>query len=230
MREMQVLKLWEQAVGRDRWQREEALLNTGQPSPRRLGARNLALLATRNELFGCAWPPRSTFPACNTECEFAVDSVRLTDELASQQGGDTAAFDWAGQRVIARPLTVDDLVAALPQPDAGSATRALLQRCLSIDRDLDEIDEDAVEELNRHLEQLDPASLVAFALQCPACSHAWSAAVDIGEALWAEVRHAAERSLIEIDTLARSYGWTEETVMRLSPLRRAAYMQLIAGA
>ena len=39
----------------------------------------------------------------------------------------------------------------------------------------------------------------------------------------------AERTLADVDTLARAYGWTEAEVMELSPTRRAAYLQLLGG-
>jgi hypothetical protein len=36
----------------------------------------------------------------------------------------------------------------------------------------------------------------------------------------------AERLLLDIDTLARNYGWSESEVIALSPTRRAAYVQM----
>jgi hypothetical protein len=69
--------------------------------------------------------------------------------------------------------------------------------------------------------------VVSFDLACPACGHAWHSTFDVGEALWAEVQRAAEQSLLEVDALARAYGWTEAEVMALSPVRRAAYLQLV---
>ena len=51
--------------------------------------------------------------------------------------------------------------------------------------------------------------------------------LDVGEALTAELQRAAERTLIEVDALARADGWTEAEVLQLSPVRRAAYLQLV---
>jgi hypothetical protein len=116
------------------------------------------------------------------------------------------------------------------QTDQTSAVRALLARCLTGDVDLANADNAEIEELGQRLEQLDRGATVGFALHCPACAHEWSAMLDAGEALWAELQRAAERSLIEIDALARAYGWTEQEIMRLSPTRRAAYLQLVEGA
>jgi hypothetical protein len=229
-REMQVLDLWERAVGLDRWRRDDALLAVGHAAPRGLGARNAALLALRNALFDRAWPLQSRCPACAAECEFQIDSLALAEELNRFEAAESATFEWAGVAIVARPPNADDLRAISLQTDTGSAVRALLARCLSGELTLAEADDAAVEELGRRLERLDPGAAVGFALRCPACDHTWSAMVDVGDALWTELQRAAERSLVEIDALARAYGWTEDEVIRLSPTRRAAYLQLVGGS
>jgi hypothetical protein len=229
-REKEVLELWERAVGLDRWQRDDALLAVGHAAPRGLGARNVALLALRNALFDPALTLRSSCPSCATECEFEVDSVALAEELRGQAVEEAATIDWAGHSVTARAPTVDDLNAISRQADEASAVRALLARCLAGDFDPADADDAGIEELGRHLERLDPGAAVSFQLRCPACEHDWSVMLDVGEALWTELQRAAERTLTEIDALARAYGWTEAEVMRLSPTRRAAYLQLVEGS
>src|SRR5574337_176688 len=131
-----MLDLWERAVGRDRWSREEALVAGSEKEDRTLGARNRSLLATRNALFGAHWPLRSTCPACRSECTFEVDSARLAEELAIQEAREPRTFEWSGRTISARPLTVDDLVAASRSEDVQAAARALLTRCLDTDQDL----------------------------------------------------------------------------------------------
>ena len=228
-REARVLDLWERAVGLDRWQRDEALLASGQAPPRGLGARNAALLGLRNGLFDGALALKSACPACAAECEFQVDSAALAGELRDQVAERAATFDWHGLSISARPPTIDDLHAVCRQADEASAVRVLLARCLAGDFDPASADETAIEELGRRLERLDPGAVVSFELRCPACAHDWSAMLDVGEALWTELQRAAERTLTEVDALARAYGWTETEVMRLSPTRRAAYLQLVEG-
>jgi hypothetical protein len=227
---MQVLELWERAVGLERWQREDALLGAAQSSQRGLGARNAALLGLRNGLFKRVWALKSRCSACATECEFEVDSQALAQELGGREAVERATFEWEGIAVEARAPTVDDLVAISRQPDTGSAARALLARCLSDDFDLAQVSNAEIEELGRRLERLDPDATIGFPLRCPACGHGWSAALDVGEALWSELQRAAEQSLAEIHALACAYGWTEEEVLRLSPTRRAAYLQLVEGS
>jgi len=221
-----LLDLWERAVGLDRWRREDALLAGGQPPPRALGRRNAALLELRSACFGRAWPLRSLCPACSTECEFEADSMALA-ELAKNPGDAAGLFDWKGRAVELRAPTIDDLIAAADAPDAASA---ILARCVSGALDPAVLTADEIDGLGGPLEGLDAGAVIGFDLDCPACGHRWSAMVDVGDALWIELRAAAERLLLEVDALARAYGWSESDVMRLSPARRAAYLQLVEAA
>jgi hypothetical protein len=229
-REKEVLDLWDRAVGLDRWCRDQALLAGAERPPLGLGARNLALLATRSTLFGPAWSLRSDCPACGEICTFDVDSDRLRADLAAQGPSDGACHVWDDAPVTVRSPIIDDLIEIAREPDTRSAALALLRRCVSLHNDPADLDDAAVETLGQWLEEADPAAVIAFLLTCPACEHAWSAPVDVAEALWAEVQHAAERFLLQVDALARAYGWSEDTVMRLSPTRRAAYLQLVGAA
>jgi hypothetical protein len=223
-RERQILALWERGAGLDRWARDDALLAPDRPVA--LGARNAALLALRSALFPRAWPLRSRCPRCGEECEFAADSVALADTLAPA----AAAADnvGAGGPIALRAPTVEDLHAVAALPDTGDAARALLARCASVDADA--LDAPTRERLEASLEALDPGAVVSFALSCPACTAQWSAVVDVGEALWSELQRTAERALVAVDALARAYGWSEDAVLALSPVRRAAYLQLVGAS
>lgn len=223
--ESEVLDLWEQGVGLDRWRREEALLAVSGTPPRGLGARNVALLGLRNAHFHGAWPMRSTCPQCGAEAEFGVDSAELAAKLASADPDERQEFDWRGLTIIARAPTVDDLHIAAKAAHPLKVARALVALCIE-GAGLADYDDDAIYDLGDRLEALDPAATLQFNLTCPDCAHAWPALVDVADAVWREVRGAAERLLLEVDALARAYGWTEEQVLALSPTRRAAYLQL----
>jgi len=229
-REQRILRLWERAVGRSRWHRDEALLGEARAS-RALGDRNRALLAIRNALFGSSWPLRSDCPACGAQCEFPVDGAALARSLNDRPPADPAArFDWHGRPIAARLPDADDLRHIACHDDIDGAARALLARCLPADVELAQLDDDDLAALAVWLEGLDPAALICFSLTCPDCGKAWPAPFDVADALWAEVQRAAELSLTDIDALARAYGWSEDQVFALSPIRRAAYRQLVAGS
>jgi hypothetical protein len=226
-RETRVLSLWEGAVGRPRRDRDEALL-ADSGHPRGLGARNRALIALRTALFGRDWSLQSECPACGVECEFAVDTIALVEELSRMTPPeDDGVADWNGRAILLRAPTADDLYGIdTGEGDAGSVVRALVARCMATDVEPAALSDDETDRLGRLIERLDPAAMISFALECPECRGGWSAPIDVAAALWAEVQRSAERLLTEIGTLAAAYGWSEEQVVRLSPVRRAAYLQL----
>jgi hypothetical protein len=229
-REQQILTLWERGVGMGRWEREDALLVADGAAPQALGQRNATLLRLRSALFERAWPLISRCPACGADCEFTVDSLALAEQLDALAAPEQhAVVDCAGQPVELRAPTAADLRAVSLLP-AKSAARSLLARCAEGGAPSGDLDDQALAELSSHLEQLDPGALVSFALHCPACDHDWSSDINVAEALWSEVQRAAEHSLLEIDALARAYGWTEHEVLRLSPTRRVAYLQLVEAS
>jgi hypothetical protein len=228
-RETRILQLWEGAVGRSRRDRDEALL-ADSSRPRALGERNRALIAIRTALFGRDWPLRSECPVCGSGCEFVIDGGALAGELDLMAvPGRGGVVELQGREVVLRALTADDLYAVAGQDDVAGAIRALAARCLPADVGAGELTGEELDLLGRRIEALDPAAMISFALDCPDCGHRWTAPIDLAEALWMEVQRSAERLLTDIDALAKAYGWSEDAVVSLSPVRRAAYLQLVAA-
>jgi hypothetical protein len=229
--EVDTLLLWERAIGKDAWNREDALLHAAGESSAMPGARNSALLSLRARLFGATMNLRSNCPACSAATEFSVDSDRLARECVPAAAADVVhQIDVEGHSVRFRLPCVEDLRAVAARAAREDVTSLLFDRCAfgegSASAQLPVTVRDAV---CARMEELDPGAAVSFSITCPECHHAWQAPFDVAGALWAEVRAAAERSLLEIDVLARAYGWTEAEILALSPTRRAAYLQL-AGA
>lgn len=224
-RESDILALWERGVGLDRWRREDALLaadDAPRQPPRQLGARNAALLNLRNAHFAGPWALVCACPDCGAEVEFSVDCIELAANLVPAGGEGPTPIDWRGRSVEARAAVLDDLRAVAGAEDIG---RALLARCMT-GVDVADCTDAEIEELGARLEALDPAAVVEFDMICPDCAATWPALIDLADALWRELRGAAERLLLDVDALARAYGWTEAQVLDLTPARRAAYLQL----
>ena len=118
-----------------------------------------------------------------------------------------------------RAPTPADLLAAAGEPDPLAA---LHDRCLDGDgqRSAD---------LEALLAQADPLAETLLDVRCPACGETFAADLDIGAFVWQEIEAAARRLLLQIDTLARAYGWTEADVLALPPVRREAYLRMAAG-
>jgi hypothetical protein len=78
--------------------------------------------------------------------------------------------------------------------------------------------------------EADPLAEVLVDHSCSACGGAFTADLDVGSFVWAELQARARRLMKEVDLLARAYGWTETEVLALSERRRAAYLELARGA
>jgi hypothetical protein len=229
-----LLTLWERGVSQPDVDRGDGLLQAldiDASVPRTLGDRTVRLLDLHARLFGPQADLLSHCPACGADAQFAVDCAELASQIAP------------ADPVKSHHLAIDDFeitfrlpnsrdVAAAVNPDEDAFVRRLLERCvLSSTRHGERVEarvwpESIVDALSNRIEALDPGASISFALSCPACASAWRAPLDCGQLLWQKVQLAAERLLLDIDTLARAYGWTESDVLRLSPVRRAAYVQM----
>jgi hypothetical protein len=229
-REQDILALWDRAAGRARRQRDDALFTAAGAGPAdSIGAGNAALLVLRTKLFGAPWRLRAACPACHTDCEFVADSAVLVDGLAPPADAAQPRIALGGHEFRLRLPALSDFAAIEAALDSAAAAQSLLTRCLG-DVPPAALDQDALDRIEAELERCDPGAIIAFALDCPDCGHAWQAVIDIAPALWAEVQAAAERSLLEVDALAREYGWSEAEVLALPHARRAAYLQLVGAS
>ena len=232
-----LLSLWEGGVSQpdiDRGDRLLRALDLDQSRPRTLGERTVRLLDLHARLFGSQADLLSHCPACGADAQFAVDCAELASQMepADPVGPHHLAVD---EIEIAFRLPTCADVAAASTSDEDAFVRRLLERCvLSCSRHGERVEPDAwpdgiVDALSNRIESLDPGASVSFALRCPACGAQWRAPLDCAQLVWQKVQAAAERLLLDIDALARAYGWREPDVLALSPVRRAAYVQMIAS-
>jgi hypothetical protein len=232
-----LLELWEGARAQPASTRADALLQPFgcRPGPACLpGERNAMLAGLHAQLFGRTLDLVSHCPACATVVEFSADCQVLGAQAAPRARAGPHSFETHGHAIEFRmPDDADIAQCAAAGEDPDCFARLLLERCvLGCRREgaavaTAALPPEVLDALSVHMETLDPGASLSFALACPQCQARWQAPLDIGDALWQKVQAAAERLLLDIDLLARSYGWTESEVLRLSPLRRAAYLQMV---
>jgi len=235
----ELLDLWERVVATRPDERADALLAIPpEPPPSSLGARNAALLELRARLFGSAQPLYSACPACGVSTEFTVDCFAMARELRpSADAAREHRLEVDGLRIAFRmPVAADVRVAAAAALDRGAFVRAMLERCVTgCERDDGTpcepwaIPASVATALSERMEAIEPGASVGFDLTCPECGARWSAHMDCGDVLWSELQARVERLLLDVDTLARAYGWSEAQVLALSATRRTAYLQLIGS-
>lgn len=235
----QLLALWELAAAAPPIDRDDALLAAAHDAPpTSLGARNAALLCLRSRLFGQVQQLRCTCPHCGAIAEFAIDCDALSHTLLPAAGAvQPQRIEAGGYRIEFRLPDAADLRAATHQADdEASFVQVLLRRCIARCQRADgaccepeALPPAVAEALSRRMEELEPGASVNFDLACPECSGAWCASMVVGEVLWSELQSRAERLLLDVDALARAYGWSEAQVLDLGPTRRAAYLQLVGA-
>ena len=237
-----LLTLWEGALGQPAGARDDALLRAsfeGAEPARTLGERNARLMELHSRLFGREIELLSHCPACHTVAQFSGNCDALAAQMWPKlENTGPHRLEAQGHVIEFRlPDSADITIASTDQgaEDDEDFAQLLLDRCVlactreGADVPVRQLQEPVLDALSQQMETLDPGASVSFALDCPQCATHWQAPLDVGEMLWQKVRAAAERVLLEIDMLARTYGWTEREVLRLSPLRRAAYLQMVTS-
>ena len=222
-----LLALWEQGLARAPYARTEAMLqqlDAGADAPRSIGQRNRRLLDLHVRLFGDELELTSRCPRCAAAIQINSRCHALTADAPDEIG--IERLEVGGHVVEFRLPQPSDVVLVAPCASDDEFARQLARRCIVSHAADSALPDTALDAISRRMEALDPLALVSFALECPDCSAQWNAPLDIEHLLWTKVRAAAEQLLLDVDLLARVYGWTERDVFALSPTRRAAYLQL----
>lgn len=232
-----LLKAWEDGLGEPELRRPLALLAVACPERDAtqleslpLGARNRLLLRVHEVSFGRVLTAVTNCPDCHEPLEFSVPVSDLAELWGTEPS--EGALEWREdhRRYQLRPVTTADLIATASIEDAGVAQELLLSRCLVIAPPRGTGEELlATPSVLAKFEELHVATELTCTIACPSCSKQDLADLDIARFLWAEVRREASRLLGEVHTLARHYGWSEQTILDLDARRRAAYLELVEG-
>ena len=191
-----------------------------------LAERDRRLVALRRATFGSAMEVTTRCPDCETALETPMD-LRLLSELPAPD--DPVAVHGHGGFRFRLPSTLS-LMKALSSPD--DPRRALVRGTLETPdpKELDNEDIDRlVPELAAAWEAVDPMAEVRLDFRCVACETTFHRVFDIAETFYAEVETHARRLLLDIHALASAYGWTEEQVLALGPVRRRLYVDMVSA-
>jgi hypothetical protein len=199
------------------------------PSEWPIGRRDRRLLEIRWDTFGDRIDSCAECPACRSSLEFELSCAHLLE----LQGAATPAqetIEHEGVPWVMRAPNSRDLAVSAVAPDLHSARTALLARCARpvngegpMTGEWTEFQQAA---LGGALADLDPLAEILIDLTCQACGHTWQCLFDIAVFFWSEIRARSRRLLQDIDVLARTYGWTESEILRLSDHRRGLYVQM----
>jgi hypothetical protein len=229
-----LLTAWERCAGEHDLDRAVTMLGLALPATSReqlsalsLGERNVLLLGLHEISFGPRLRGFATCSQCGEPLEFALATGLLAEDLEARCGQCAVESD-VGAAMQMRPVCTRDLLASLGEPDAAQARDRLL--ALSIGAE-----PAAGGALRTHpgvvetFERINAAADLTCTIACPACASAETLDLDLARFLWLEVRHAARRLMDEVDALAGAYGWSERAIVRMSPQRRGAYLEMLSA-
>lgn len=236
-----LLAIWE--LGEDRHDADKALLILAAAHPELpweelvrlpIGSRDGLLIRLRAAVMGPQIPIGVQCPRCQERLEFETSADELLEACPPAPAPSTIEIEAAGFRIKARPLDSRDLSTLKPGLSRADARRLLVRRAVVEIRadgapvDADALPAEAVSILAARLAEADPAADLDFALNCPACNHAWVAALDMTTYFWRELTMMAQSMLEEVHALAAAYGWSERDILAMAPGRRKFYLSRIA--
>jgi hypothetical protein len=229
-----LLDAWEEGIAASHTRRALGLLGAANPgmsstqlAELSLGERDVALLRLRGDLFGDHVQAIGSCPACGAELDIAFGVSALLGSLPETHGDPgPAEVVVDGYAALVRPPTSSDVLAVLEGEPAREPGARLLDRCVVpiTEPSAGRAPAAVAEEIFR----LDPGASIELALDCPECAHRWTEVLDVVGFVWAEVNAWARRTLRQVHTLARAYGWRERDILAMTPRRRAAYLGLVA--
>jgi len=234
----QLLDLWDAGSRATPWSRAALLLQSAWPDAAvaqwPLGVANARLLELRATLFGAAWDCVADCPACAQVAEVRLDVAAM---LAAAPGADAAQapvwhyIDESPATPRFRLPVLADLMSAGPA-DASSAARlfhAVITAPASqaTDAALVDLPPHTRISIEQQVLRLDPLAAIDIVMDCPTCGHRWRAAADIIGMLWADLSALARRLLGDVVRLAAVFGWSEQQILALSPVRRQHYLDMV---
>lgn len=199
-----------------------------------VGRRDGQLLEAYRMNFGPCLEGLAACPGCGRRLEFALETASLAGELPALPSGNEFDFNLGDLSMRCRLPNSRDLAAAAMADDETGASLALLHSCvLALSRagqpdTVEHLTDTEIAALEEQLAQRDPQADLTLALTCAECGQTWQESLDVVEFLWTQVAARARRLLLEVHSLASAYGWSESDILAMSPVRRQAYLEMLA--
>jgi len=197
--------------------------------------RDVRLFDLYEENFGSMLKGFSGCPQCRENWEFTLPIAELKKNQSSNSSTNeySLVLEESGINLKFRVPNSIDLAAVMNCNNMQSARDTIARGCvIQATRYGEPLTENelSAEIINRLVECMAntvPDAEILFDFECPACSHCWQMPLDIVVFLWQEICLYAKSLLQEVHVLALSYGWCEEDILSMSPVRRQYYLGLV---
>lgn len=191
-----------------------------------LGRRNRALAELQAACFGARLQGWTECLQCGDKLEFELDAA----SLASADMAEAVPEPITAKGLNFRLPTSRDLARIASEPDVETAALRLLERCMIDASDpgsLTTWTQDEIEEVGTRMGDADPLAEIRVSFLCPVCGGGSEEGLDLPVFLWAGIEGHAKRLLLEVHTLASTYGWSESAILALGDARRRCYLEMV---
>lgn len=198
-----------------------------------IGERDTRLIQLREWMFGSSLKNMVDCPVCSqrVEWETSIEDLKLppahNHETAKVFVLEVDEFNIRFR--LPNSIDIASVIANSDKPDPAK----LLTSCIlkaqhnQEDYDINDLPDSVLEALGERIEKLDSRADICMMLSCPDCSHSWEARFDIASYLWAEINSWAKRTLRDVFILARTFGWSENEILNMNPVRRHLYLEMV---
>jgi len=228
-----LFELWDALAEKPTTERALALLDASylnldraQAAQLNLGKRDDLLLRLRERLFGPKLEMTARCPECSEAYRIDLEVPDILAWSPKESAAPEYRTDVAGVTVAFRLANSLDVIAAQGATDAGYARNLLLTSCLIEPISTDDApDTDILDAIGQELARLDPLAAVKLPLDCDDCGFEWRADFDIADFVWREVDAWANRLVYDISALAKTYGWSQTEILKMSTRLRRRYLE-----
>ncbi len=234
----ELLDVWDRAAGERPLVQALVLLQAAYPQASwdeltqlSVGERDRRLLALRAAVFGDDCKVFAECPLCATGLEFSLSASQLANQPQLRSGD--GFVEVSPYTVGFRLPNSSDLIATSDCQSIEEATLTIFQRCLLEIRAHEklllpgEVPADLTEKLLDRFKawlDLQETGETLLHVTCPACGHAWDMLFDPATFVWREIERLAKKLIAEVATLAGTFGWSEQEILKMSGTRRMAYL------
>ncbi|HTN47543.1 MAG TPA: hypothetical protein VL098_14425 [Flavipsychrobacter sp.] len=235
----ELLTVWERGLDQPLLNRVYLLLGTAcgtaeyeSMSLLSIGERDARLLQLREWMFGAKMWNIASCPKCSEKVEWESHTYQfklqpIPPELSVRKFSVQAqGYDVTYRLPDSRDITLLKAGNSLEENET-QVLRACIVEAKKNETVVTDLPQSLLEQLASEIAALDPQADIHMQLNCPACSHHWTARFDIMSFLWAEINNWAQRTMQEIYLLAKSFSWSEKDILEMTPRRRQLYLQMI---
>ena len=194
------------------------------------GSRNALLLRLRKALFGSVFESTCDCQSCQQKLDLTFDTSMI--ELQDPKPNKSQSISIEGCQVDFRLPCSQDMLEHELNDSELTATKVLANCIQAIEKDgssigVDQVPANFLSQFENQIAELDSQANIEFNVDCPGCGNNQSSRFDILSFLWAEIDSWAKFILREVHVIASCYGWSEETILKMNPVKRNLYLQMV---